>query len=121
MVKETRLPLWTKILLGMCLGMFLPILLVFQGGVFNEEFILRAMMVGTVFGGFMAYFLDRLRRVERTRGELVWLLASSGMAGVATAAAAYDLGYLHSVWHVALGGVGGAVLVGGWWVYANWN
>lgn len=78
-----------------------------------------AALFGPAFGGAAAYSLARFKRIERSRGELAWVLLSGALAGGFTASLAYSFGYLRSQWTVPGGVMAGAVVLGGLWWYSN--
>ena len=110
------MPVLVKIGVGGVLGVLAP--LFFAGYIPSSPADLRMLILfGSVFGGSMAYCLHRYRHVERTRGALTWTSVSGALAGGATGAMAYDLGYFTSGWHIVVAMSVGAVLGGLAWLH----
>lgn len=119
-LRLTRQPLSLieKIGIGMVLGLVGPFVMPLLGGSlppFRREHIRLVVLFGPVFGGAMAYFLHRYRKVQDRVGTYWGTVFAGGLAGGATAALAFDLGYLTALWQVGAAVVAGAALIGLLW------
>ena len=117
-----------KVLIGAFLGLVggAAVLMRTEVGSGGSRAVAGLLIFGPLFGGAVAFFLDRYEAPLdealslRSRPEGVGRVAAAGaMAGGGTGGVAYLLGFLPSPWYILGGFAFGAVLVVSYWVYAN--